>query len=836
MRRRSWLFGVVGLAVILLVGWGCSGWLSSPAASAPADASAPEMETSASGDYEIGDPILADLWVDPANGDDNRNGSSRGQALRTIRAAWGRIPASAPLTGTGYRIQLAAGDYPEGTFPVYWEDRHGAAQFPIILNSADGTGAARLNGMVNVFNVDYLYLIGLEMHNDGDIFHCERCTYLLIRNVHMDGGDRLAWETFKANQSQHIYIEESDIHGAQDNAVDFVAVQYGHLRRNRIHNAADWCAYVKGGSAYITVEGNEIFDCGTGGFTAGQGTGFEFMESPWLHYEAYAVKVANNVIHDTEGAGLGVNGGYQILMAYNTLYRVGGRSHLLEAVFGLRTCDGNTDACAQRNQRGGWGTSISGYDGEQPIPNRDVFIVNNLIVNPDGYRSGWQHFAIYPPRTPGDGSNIPNSALTDDNLQIRGNVLWNGPADWPLGVGEDSGCLPANPTCNAAQLVADNAINTVEPIFVDAVDGNFRVSNAGTLPTPVALPPFSAWHEFTPAVPASSFGNNILTDRDGRARADHDLVGAYTLPGAPLPGDESTVTPTSTPLSDQTNASYLPLLSGQRAEIATATPSPTATSTATLTNTPSPTPTPTATDQNGTIPSGPLTLVTLGDSLTEGERDDSAQGGGYPRRLLEAVGAQRPGSTLLNLGRSGWTSGDLINGVNGEAGQLGQAVAYLNHASGAKMALVWIGSNDLWYLYEFGPEPMTDDAETQNLAKYETNLTAIVQQLRATGAVVLLGLMDDQSLRPVVADPPNPGEPAFPSISADDRTRMSAQVGRYNSVLTTLAAAPAVDEVDFFNTTIFTDPATLADDGNHPNATGYDAIMALWWAAIQRTR
>jgi hypothetical protein len=67
--------------------------------------------------------------------------------------------------------------------------------------------------------------------------------------------------------------------------------------------------YTKGGSAYLSVADNEFFGCGTGGFTTGQGTGFEFMSSPWLHYEAYGVTVVNNVVHDVEGAGLGVNGG-----------------------------------------------------------------------------------------------------------------------------------------------------------------------------------------------------------------------------------------------------------------------------------------------------------------------------------------------------------------------------------------------------------------------------------------------------------------------------------------------------------------------------------------------
>jgi lysophospholipase L1-like esterase len=308
----------------------------------------------------------------------------------------------------------------------------------------------------------------------------------------------------------------------------------------------------------------------------------------------------------------------------------------------------------------------------------------------------------------------------------------------------------------------------------------------------------------------------------------HPLGGwvAAGAPRTPLP-----VQPTAAPRSAAAN--YLPLIAGPHSlpptSTAVATPSPTATPTATR----APTATPTTAGE--ALPPGPLTLVTLGDSLTAGDRDDSAAGGGYPRRLLAALQAIRPGSTLLNLGQSGWTSGDLIDGVNGTPSQLDQAVAHLNQASGAKVALVWIGSNDLWYLYEFGPEPMNAAAEQDDLAAYQQHLTTIVAQLRATGAYVLLGLMDDQALRPVVANPPNPAEPAFPAITADDRARMSAQVTRYNAALTALAALPGPPElapVDFYATTIFTDPATLSDDGNHPNAAGYDAIAALWAAAL----
>ena len=127
-----------------------------------------------------------------------------------------------------------------------------------------------LQGYVNLFDVAYLYLIDLEVANQGDVLHCERCDHFLIRNSRFDGGDRAAHETIKINQSQHVYIEGSEIRGSYENAIDFVAVQYGHIVGNRIHAADDWCIYLKGGSAYFRIEGNEIYNCGTGGFTAGR--------------------------------------------------------------------------------------------------------------------------------------------------------------------------------------------------------------------------------------------------------------------------------------------------------------------------------------------------------------------------------------------------------------------------------------------------------------------------------------------------------------------------------------------------------------------------------------
>jgi lysophospholipase L1-like esterase len=48
-----------------------------------------------------------------------------------------------------------------------------------------------------------------------------------------------------------------------------------------------------------------------------------------------------------------------------------------------------------------------------------------------------------------------------------------------------------------------------------------------------------------------------------------------------------------------------------------------------------------------------------------------------------------------------------------------------------------------------------------------------------------------------------------------------------------LAARHGVVTVDFYNTDIFTNPATLYDDGNHPNSAGYDAITQKWWQVLQ---
>lgn len=476
--------------------------------------------------YDLGTPVAADIWVDPTAGSDARGGGSRGEALRTLSEAWRRVPMGTELT-TGVRINLVAGTYGESIVPNYWESRHGTQAAPVIIRAADGAGSARLPNM-NVFDCRHLVLDGLDLSaGGGDVLHLERCTNVLVRDTTIRGtGDIAAYaapqETFKANQCQYVYVEHCDISGATDNAVDFVGVQYGHVVGCRIHRSNDWAMYVKGGSAYLTVTGNEFFAAGTGGFTAGQGTGFEFMVAPWLHYEAYDIVFTNNVIHDTEGAGMGVNGGYNILMAHNTLYRVGARSHAIEVVFGSRTCDGDQATCRGYLAQGGWGTTVVG--GDEPIPNRNVFILDNVVLNPDGYASRWQQFAVAGPRTPTTGSNIPAPARADDNLVIRGNVIWNGVADMPLGI--ESEAL-------AADVLANNSINTVRPLLVDPAGGDYRLAATFAPPPTALIPPFG-WSDAParPAVPAGRSDTAVTFDFTGAARSGPQAAGAFAAAGS----------------------------------------------------------------------------------------------------------------------------------------------------------------------------------------------------------------------------------------------------------------------------------------------------------------
>lgn len=346
------------------------------------------------------------LYVDPKKGLDRYKGTKR-KPYRSLDAAWRAAKNGTTIKIGAGRVKLA---------PNYWEAKQNITV----------VGAGMLKTTVppaNIYGVKNLTLRGVTF--DGDV-HCELCDGFTLDRVRVLGRGRIQ-EGVKVNQSKRITITGSDISGTTDNSIDFVAVQNANVSGNQIHHAEDWCMYAKGGSAYIRVWDNDIHDCGTGGFTAGQGTGLQFMQAPWIQYEAYDVRVWNNRITDTAGAGLGANGAYDALFARNTLLRVGSRSHALEVVFGLRSCDGQPgddgrDRCPSLIADGAWGTTrVDDGDNAVRIPNRHVWFYDNVIVK----AAGAETMSVADPfdGPSQDGSPVPRPALAGDDLQDVGNVV-----------------------------------------------------------------------------------------------------------------------------------------------------------------------------------------------------------------------------------------------------------------------------------------------------------------------------------------------------------------------------------------------------------------------------
>lgn len=396
-----------------------------------------------------------EIFVSPS-GDDSAAGT-RSSPLRTLAAAWARIPRDVVLERP-HTITLLAGDYAASTMPHYWEWRRGTAANPITIRSEGPGRPVILRGDLNLFEVHHLRVEGIRILRNGDTVHCERCSFLTLHDVELDGGSG-AWETLKVNQSSDVVVTDSVLRNAGDNVVDLVAVQRATIRGNTISGAGDWCLYAKGGSIDVLIESNSVSDCGTGGITAGQGTGLEWMMEPWITYEATNVVIRDNHVFDVEGAAFGVNGGRNVLIEGNRAERVGRRSHLIEVTFGGRSCDGDSARCARLLAAGAWGTASVGNDVYANIPNRDVVIRDNVIVNPPGYRSQWQHFEISAARL-NDGARVgPSPASADEGLSIVGNVIVNGDRSMPLGIEGSSVCRPGHPTCTIEQIYRDNDVN-----------------------------------------------------------------------------------------------------------------------------------------------------------------------------------------------------------------------------------------------------------------------------------------------------------------------------------------------------------------------------------------
>jgi len=533
MKLKILILGfVLAFTTMAIIGCGSASTTSNPTTTTNPSTDPSNPTTSSTLEsYDIGTPTLQDIWVSPT-GNDTNSGASSSAALKTIPAAIGKIPQTT-LTTTGYKIRILPGTYVYSDIDTYMENRVGTYQYPIIFQAENGANTVYLTGL-NIKDSKYLYFINLNFNGSclsGDGFHFEGCQYILFRNTEIYDGNT-SMEVLKANQCKYFHIEDSDIHGnvttpVNNTSVDFVAVQYGHILRNKIHHANNWCIYLKGGSGYFKVEGNEIYHGETeGGFAAGQSAGFSYMVSPWIHYEAYDIKFINNIVHDIYGSGMAVNGGYNILLAYNTLYRIGERSHCVEFLFGGRSVGDTPSISATYNAAGGWGKSTGG-DADY-IPNKNIYVYNNIIYNLMPYESANAQFSSRDETTPPSGTNVPNPSVGDKNIQIVGNIIWNGGSGSTkaLGIG-DSG---EGRLSSGYVSMSDNEINTIEPQFTSVASSEFSLPATSNVRTKssIAIPDFS-WSDApsTPAPPSGTLSNSVTKNRAGTTRSTPDHPGAY---------------------------------------------------------------------------------------------------------------------------------------------------------------------------------------------------------------------------------------------------------------------------------------------------------------------
>lgn len=227
------------------------------------------------------------------------------------------------------------------------------------------------------------------------------------------------------------------------------------------------------------------------------------------------------------------------------------------------------------------------------------------------------------------------------------------------------------------------------------------------------------------------------------------------------------------------------------------------------------------------LPEGAVNIIAIGDDLTRGEGDNV--GRGYPGRLIGLVTQIRPGSTIANFAQTGWTSDDVIRGRGVFSSQLLRAVNEVESVTAqdrSAVVLVWVGSNDLWELYS-GKAEIAPETEEQEAIHFEENVRIILFELRNAGAEVIIAKLDDQSKRPA-----RTRHGVYPDITAEELVRMSAQVIRYNEIISKKAVEHNALTVDFYGSDIFIQDETLSSDGYHPNSEGYDQIYKEWYKVL----
>ena len=195
----------------------------------------------------------------------------------------------------------------------------------------------------------------------------------------------------------------------------------------------------------------------------------------------------------------------------------------------------------------------------------------------------------------------------------------------------------------------------------------------------------------------------------------------------------------------------------------------------------------------------PLLYVALGDSTVEGI-GASSDARNYVAQIHTRLRAVYPRAAVINLGRGGATSADVLND------QLDRAILMKPN-----LVTLSVGPNDIT-----GRVPVTD---------YEDNVATIFRRLTGQiNAVIVVNLLPDLAATPRFRR--SETESAVAELTVEFNAALERQAHRYG-----------VEVVDLYKPSQYElprRPELVASDGYHPSDLGYARWAELLWRGVEK--
>ncbi len=269
------------------------------------------------GSLVVGSANAAILYVSPTGNDTNPG---------TISAPVASLNRANNLASPGDTIYLRGGTY-TATRYVYC-DKAG-----LTISSYPGERAVIVGSSTDTTNLGYIIflladnqtLMNLEIQ--GGSYYCvkvETNRNCVIRNCRLGGSGRDCVKTFN---SDNLLIESCNIgpSGVRDasnaECIDSIASVGVTIRDCYLHDSTTTGVYLKGSAINGVIERNRVERCGNAGILLGQDTDLEFMRDG-NQYECRDSVVRNNIVINTQYAGIGTYSGSNVRFENNTVIDV----------------------------------------------------------------------------------------------------------------------------------------------------------------------------------------------------------------------------------------------------------------------------------------------------------------------------------------------------------------------------------------------------------------------------------------------------------------------------------------------------------------------------------